>query len=150
MAFNRQRYYSDIITCFTLVRSGLAPDSEADQALTHLASAMAGVFVGENPEFNGRAFIDATRSGDTSFLRTSGFSAAELDPAGDALLKRLKFWRRGVDPIQPFRVLSNQALIDIAAQRPATLPELLKIKGIGPLKLELYGETILAIIRGEH
>ena len=45
-------------------------------------------------------------------------------------------------------VLSNRQLEGIAAAMPADERELLACNGIGPTKLERYGEEILAVLEG--
>ena len=45
-----------------------------------------------------------------------------------------------------FTVLSDQTLYDIARRHPTTLASLGQIKGMGPVKLERYGDALLAAI----
>jgi superfamily II DNA helicase RecQ len=42
-------------------------------------------------------------------------------------------------------VLTNATLQNVAAARPQTMEELRAVKGIGPKKLEQYGQSILDI-----
>ena len=51
--------------------------------------------------------------------------------------------------VELFRVISNQAVEEIAAREPQNKTELLEIKGIKEKKYAKYGEEILAIVRGE-
>jgi hypothetical protein len=70
-------------------------------------------------------------------------AAGTGDPA---VIQRLKTWRReAADQVQkrPFHVLTNTTLEAVAAARPQTLEELAAVKGIGPKKLEQYGQAIL-------
>ena len=46
----------------------------------------------------------------------------------------------------PYVVMSDAHLKGIADRRPTTLRELAACPGIGPLKLERYGEDILAVL----
>ena len=48
-----------------------------------------------------------------------------------------------------FKILQRVTIEEIAAQRPQTLDELSKIKGIGPKKLAEFGQRILEIVLGE-
>lgn len=67
------------------------------------------------------------------------------------LYDRLASWRSGVAVdagLPAFTVLVDRTLEAIAELRPATLPELAAIKGMGPAKLAQYGATILAIVAG--
>jgi DNA helicase-2/ATP-dependent DNA helicase PcrA len=43
-------------------------------------------------------------------------------------------------------VFTNQTLEELSSVRPGTIPELLGINGIGPAKVDRYGDQILAII----
>jgi ribonuclease D len=47
----------------------------------------------------------------------------------------------------PFKVLGNETLRDIAAARPASVEDLLGIKGVTPHVIRRYGDAILAAIR---
>ncbi len=70
-----------------------------------------------------------------------------------ALFERLRAWRletaRGMGK-PPFVVFPDKTLKRIAASRPASLEELDAIKGIGPAKLEQYGQSVLAIVSGQE
>ena len=82
-----------------------------------------------------------------------GFSAPTR-PSGRAandspLMAALRAWRAGrarEDGIAAFIVLHDSTLTAIADARPATLAGLRRVKGMGPLKLDRYGEAILAVI----
>jgi ATP-dependent DNA helicase RecQ len=49
--------------------------------------------------------------------------------------------------VPPFQILHQRVMHRIAAREPQTQEALLRIKGIGPRKLEDYGEEIIGIIR---
>jgi DNA helicase-2/ATP-dependent DNA helicase PcrA len=71
----------------------------------------------------------------------------DLTPAESALFEELRSVRRHLAAGKPaYTVLSDQALHDIARQRPATLAALGNIKGMGPVKLERYGSALLAVV----
>jgi len=75
----------------------------------------------------------------------------ELSPEAGVLAERLRAWRRErakADNVPPYVVFADRTLRGIATTRPATLKALLAVDGIGPTKLELYGEDILAIVAG--
>ncbi|MDQ3460390.1 MAG: HRDC domain-containing protein, partial [Deinococcota bacterium] len=46
-------------------------------------------------------------------------------------------------------VLTNDSLRRIAREKPQTLGDLSRVKGIGPVKLERYGAEILALVQDE-
>lgn len=67
-----------------------------------------------------------------------------------ALSRELRSWRyeRASEIDKPaFVVFSNAALAGIAHLRPTTLTELLKVPGVGPAKVNAYGEEIIGIVR---
>ena len=71
-------------------------------------------------------------------------------PVDEEMLGKLKDWRfekareRG---IPPYVVLRNRALEEIAVARPRTERELLDVYGVGPAKLDEYGEELLELMR---
>ncbi len=67
-----------------------------------------------------------------------------------ALAQELKTWRfeRAKEIGKPaFFVLSNAVLAGIAHLRPTTLTDLMAVPGIGPSKLNAYGEEIVSIVQ---
>jgi ATP-dependent DNA helicase RecQ len=71
----------------------------------------------------------------------------------EALYARLTTWRTETARAMgkpPYVVLNNKTLKAIAAGRPATLEEVQAIKGIGPAKLERYGQAVLDIVAGRE
>jgi DNA helicase II / ATP-dependent DNA helicase PcrA len=74
---------------------------------------------------------------------------AALTPEGERVLEGLKVWRRGrarADGVAAFIVASNAVLRAVAEARPASAEELARVPGIGPTKLELYGDELLAVV----
>ena len=78
-------------------------------------------------------------------------------PGGDATddgrsaerFTRLRDWRRErakTDGVPAFVVLNDRYLDGIATANPRTLEELMRCDGIGPVKLELYGDDILDVL----
>ena len=76
----------------------------------------------------------------------------ELDPlpaeaeAPEAALRAWRLERARRDKVPAYVVLSDRHLRGIAVARPASLRELRGLPGIGPTKLETYGEEILAVL----
>lgn len=67
-----------------------------------------------------------------------------------ALARELKSWRfeRAKEIGKPaFFVLSNVVLAGISHLRPTTLTELMEVPGVGPSKLNAYGEEIISIVQ---
>ena len=83
------------------------------------------------------------------FLTELGVGTAPPVVADDPLLVLLKRWRleRSKEEGKPAYVVFHDAtLAEIAARRPGTLVELAGISGVGPAKLERYGEQVLAAL----
>jgi ATP-dependent DNA helicase RecQ len=65
---------------------------------------------------------------------------------------RLQKWVRqtaALRKVQPFMILSRQTIEAIAAAQPGTFDELSAVKGVGPVKVQRYGRTILDLLAGE-
>ncbi len=75
--------------------------------------------------------------------------ATEVTHASPALVEALKAWRKqraASDRVPAYIVLSDAHLEGIADSRPETLADLARCTGIGPTKLERYGDEIIAVI----
>jgi hypothetical protein len=76
----------------------------------------------------------------------------ELSPEAEERLRRLGVWRKTTaarEGTPPYIVFSNDTLAKIAAGQPQTLEELGTVRGVGPVKLERYGQAVLAVLRGD-
>ena len=71
---------------------------------------------------------------------------AAADRAAEEALRAWRLARCRRDGVPPYVVLSDRTLRAIVTSRPASLVALRQISGIGPTKLELYGEEILAAL----
>ena len=74
----------------------------------------------------------------------------DLEPKQMALYNQLKNWRfqKSQDlNISSFMISHNSELLNVAVKQPKTLSDLRKIKGFGELKVEHYGEEIVAIVK---
>jgi DNA helicase-2/ATP-dependent DNA helicase PcrA len=61
----------------------------------------------------------------------------------------LRQWRKEVAlaaDVPAFVVFTDATLTAIAEARPGSLEELAKLAGVGPSKLEKYGEAVLAVL----
>ncbi len=70
-------------------------------------------------------------------------------PAGSPLYEALTAWRRDrsrSEEVPPFHVFHNRVLAAIADARPRSREELAGIAGVGPTKLERYGDEVLDVI----
>ena len=65
------------------------------------------------------------------------------------LVARLRSWRlerSQEDAVPAYVVLHDATLRELAAVRPQTLDELAGIKGFGPVKVDRYGDDLLAVL----
>jgi DNA helicase-2/ATP-dependent DNA helicase PcrA len=64
----------------------------------------------------------------------------------------LREWRRErakADGVPAYVVFHDRTLAEIADRAPSTLGELARIAGVGPTKLDRYGNDVLAALRGK-
>jgi ATP-dependent DNA helicase RecQ len=72
--------------------------------------------------------------------------------ADAGLLAALKAHRRALAEaagVPPYVIFTDRSLIEMAEQRPDSLDAFARITGVGAVKLERYGASFLAVIRGE-
>ncbi|HNP56117.1 MAG TPA: ATP-dependent DNA helicase UvrD2 [Gordonia sp. (in: high G+C Gram-positive bacteria)] len=72
-----------------------------------------------------------------------------LAPADAALFDSLRQWRAAEanrEKKPAFTVFADKTLREIATSRPAGLHELKRVSGVGPAKLERYGDAVVAIV----
>jgi ATP-dependent DNA helicase RecQ len=77
-------------------------------------------------------------------IRTA--APADVD---EGLVERLRGWRlerSQEDAVPAYVVLHDTTLRELAAVRPRTRGELAGIKGLGPMKVERYGDDLLAVL----
>ena len=87
------------------------------------------------------------------FLRELGARASQpqrRQPEPDdpifAALKQWRFERARADEVPAYVVFHNSTLAEIAGRKPQTLRDLAAVPGIGPTKLDRYGEELLATL----
>jgi hypothetical protein len=76
-------------------------------------------------------------------------ASADITHASPELVTALKAWRKqraSSDGVPAYIVLSDAHLEGIADRRPESLADLARCAGIGPTKLERYGDEITAVI----
>jgi len=77
---------------------------------------------------------------------------AASGPADPSRIEALREWRRleaARRAVPAYVVLHDKTLAALAAARPSTLDALSEIPGIGPAKLEAYGQDLLALMLTE-
>jgi len=77
--------------------------------------------------------------------RVAGNPVADLGPAFSAL-REWRASRARQDEIPAYVIFHNATLVEIAERQPRTLGELALISGVGPAKLERYGEEVLRVL----
>ncbi|MBA2450217.1 MAG: RecQ family ATP-dependent DNA helicase [Chloroflexi bacterium] len=81
-------------------------------------------------------------------VASDGATAADAE----ALFERLRAWRRlraEADSVPPYVVFHDATLHEIAQRQPRDEAALGRISGIGPAKLERYGQAVLELLADE-
>ena len=76
----------------------------------------------------------------------TGEAAVAEAPEGFEALKAWRLERSRRDDVPAYVVFHNSTLEEIAGRRPRSLAELAAIPGVGPAKLDRYGEDVLAAL----
>jgi ATP-dependent DNA helicase RecQ len=77
-------------------------------------------------------------------------AALEMTPEVAARFDALRNWRLEIarrTEVPPYVVFHDRTLAEIAHRRPESAGALAAIAGVGPAKLERYGESVLAVLR---
>ncbi|MFL6174370.1 MAG: ATP-dependent DNA helicase UvrD2 [Marmoricola sp.] len=85
--------------------------------------------------------------------RNRGFCSDCPIPYDEELFETLKTWRRGraeAEEVPAFVVFSDATLEAIAEVKPSNRAGMLGINGIGPSKLEKYGDDLLAVLAAKN
>jgi len=81
------------------------------------------------------------------FLEELGVTGVRSEPPpGFDALKAWRLARAREDEVPAYLVFHNTTLEEIAARRPRSLDELAAVPGVGPAKLERYGDGVLAAL----
>ena len=135
----------------------VAPVLDLDQLLRNAVARGASdvhIKVGSPPFFRVDGRLDRTDLAAVSPVETERVAFAIMpkqraeepsDPAYHAL-KRWRLQRARTDEIPAYVVFHNSTLAEIAERRPKTITELASVPGVGPAKLERYGEDVLAAL----
>jgi ATP-dependent DNA helicase RecQ len=80
-----------------------------------------------------------------------GKAAVDVSGADEQVIEALRIWRLGcarAKGVPPFMIFSDATMTQIAAAMPPDTSALLMVKGMGPRKVEQYGDDILRELRG--
>src|SRR5688572_33305493 len=86
----------------------------------------------------------------TLFRSERPSDSTPLDADERALFERLRTVRRDIADehgMPAFMVFSDKTLRAMAKARPRSKDDMLRVKGVGPAKLESFGERFLHVIR---
>jgi ATP-dependent DNA helicase RecQ len=95
------------------------------------------------------ASVGASRSGrrDAVAEYSSDVEASAAQPALVAALRELRTSLARAAKVPAYVIFPDRTLVEMAVRRPVSLDALSDVRGVGPTKLERYGEKILAVIR---
>lgn len=151
-------------TAVATTSTALKPKAKAKastvEARVGLEIEASGGFLGEIAEVGDEGVQLALAAGGKLFVRydetvsirgrrAALVRAPELPEEAVRAEEALRAWRLErcrADKVSAFIVASNAVLRELAMRRPATLEEVAAVDGIGPTKLDLYGDEILAVL----
>jgi ATP-dependent DNA helicase RecQ len=76
-------------------------------------------------------------------------ATGQLTEEGEDLFERLRAWRRieaQRASVPPYVIFHDATLREIAAHAPTTQEQLARLHGVGPAKVERYGEAVLRLL----
>ncbi|HEY2331735.1 MAG TPA: HRDC domain-containing protein, partial [Acidimicrobiales bacterium] len=143
-------------------RAAAARKASSVEARIGLACEANGGFAGEVTEIDADGVLLGLQGGGSLRVRfgepvtirgrpATLVRAPDLPPEVALVDEALRAWRLErcrADKVSAFIVASNAVLRAIATRRPTSLAELAAIDGIGPTKLDLYGDEIIAVLEG--
>jgi ATP-dependent DNA helicase RecQ len=131
-----------------LVEAGLLRQTSGEYPVLEVTREGRMVLAGRvEPEVTLPAPAHVVRAG--SAARDSSAAGVTEAPADPRLLDRLRRWRLEVSRAQgvpAYVVFHDRTLAEIASRSPHDLAELGQVPGVGPAKLERYGEQLLALV----
>ncbi|MCL6091629.1 MAG: ATP-dependent DNA helicase UvrD2 [Actinobacteria bacterium] len=77
-------------------------------------------------------------------------ASSSATPAGTLAVEALRNWRRRVaraSGVPPHVLLHDSTLLALARARPTSTEELLRVPGLGPVKVARFGPAILSVLR---
>jgi DNA helicase-2/ATP-dependent DNA helicase PcrA len=94
-------------------------------------------------------FLDELGVRTPSAPKRAAASRIRLPKAGGPVLDRLKAWRKSrakADGVPAYVIFHDKTLEEIADLLPKDWADLASISGVGPTKLERYGDEVLAVV----
>lgn len=138
--------FGALARCSRRVVSSLVRDLAARGLVTTLGGVRARGLV---LTVEGRDVLDRAPD-DPAVVRTGGVTPASVEEAvRSGLVDALRTYRKErarLESAPEWRVLDEAALREVACRRPADVPALLAVPGIGPAKAARYGPDLLGIV----
>ncbi len=119
---------------------GAIVEVTATHAVIAVGVARVGVALGSEVSIGGRT-VSLIAPEDTG----------EMTPESEAAEQELRTWRAALarqEGVPAYVILNDHELVGIAVRFPVTLKELATCKGIGQIRLERWGDEILAVLDG--
>ena len=145
----RMRLYLD-----ALEEQGYVVPAGGEYPVLHLGAKASGVlFHGETVTMTERKPAPGReeQAGRRATRRQTAARAAAGEQGGDSLLERLKALRNELAQkhhVPAYVIFTNASLAEMAAKRPRTTGDFLRISGVGDAKARRYGQAFLAEIAG--
>ena len=106
-------------------------------------------FIADRSELRLPMRPDVIRTFKNQTAKISAEKPAADDTQAEAIIQNLKAWRkRKADDLNvpPYVIFGDKTLLDLAAKKPKTRQDLLNVYGIGRVKAEEFGRSILQVI----
>jgi len=97
------------------------------------------------PPSPGRVRVAGATAGASGAARAPKVDPADRSPLSNAL-RAWRTERARTDAVAPFIVFHDSTIEAIAECRPRSIAELRRVPGIGPTKLDRYGEEIIGVV----
>jgi len=143
------RYVMDLLRA--IEGSGLIEVSRGDYPTVSIARAGRRVLDGE-AQLDQLGLLPPTPAKKRTRKTRPVVIADDGEPVDTELVERLRDLRSrlaGEKSVPAYVIFSNKTLEAVARARPTSLPELADVHGIGPSRLDRYGDSILEAVRGE-
>ncbi len=92
--------------------------------------------------------VKSRQAAGTNKAKRSGKN--DKNPVGDPVFDALRTWRSGrakAANVPAYLIFSDQSLRAMAKRQPVTKGQLANISGVGPVKLERYGDDIIKMVK---
>jgi hypothetical protein len=130
---------------------GTVTEVTAEAAILAIGAARVRVALGSDVRVDGQT-VTLVGPGMGAGAGVPRGNAAGSGKAGEAETA-LRSWRSALaskEAVPAYVILKDAELADIAARNPGTLAELARCRGIGQIRLERWGDEILAVLESAH